>query len=159
LEKLRRAEPAADPYEAALAAEYRNFAEEKAADCDWGTSAYFADKGLLAAYGRDVQPEDPAHWTLPPARQAELGQAHERLVAALAPGRAGDPQAAARAVADYDRWIALESDGWDLPAIGEAQANFTAALGALTHNPGDEAAGDGGTAPPPESTSTVLYFP
>jgi hypothetical protein len=40
----------------------KNYAEDKAVAYDWNMSKYFADKGLMAAYGRDVAPEYASNW-------------------------------------------------------------------------------------------------
>lgn len=154
LKELRHAAPSADPYQAALASRYQDYAEEKVVAYDWWTSKYFADKGLMAAYGRDVRPEDPAQWNIPKTMQGEFAEARNQLMAALDSAKAGQPAEAAQATVAYDRWVELQDDGWNAARIEEARDNFFAALGTL--KPGDTAQG---AATPVETTSTVLYFP
>ena len=155
LKQLRRVEPSSDAYQAALASRYQDYAEHKVARYDWWTSKYFADKGLMAAYGREVLPEDPAAWDIPQTMQDEFADARNQLMAALPAAKQNQPAQAATAVVAYDQWVELQDNGWDEPRIADARDDFFAALGALT--PGE--AGANATAAPVETTSTVLYFP
>lgn len=155
LKELRHAEPSGDAYQAALASRYQDYAESKVAAYDWWTSKYFADKGLMAAYGRDVLPEDPAAWEIPATMQDEFAQARNQLMAALPSAKQSQPADAATAVVAYDRWVELQDDGWDESRIADARDDFFAALGALK----PAQAGDAATPAPVETTSTVLYFP
>lgn len=156
LKELRHAEPSGDAYQAALASRYQDYAESKVAAYDWWTSKYFADKGLMAAYGREVLPEDPAAWNIPATMQDEFADARNQLMAALPASKASQPAETATAVVAYDKWVELQDNGWDEPRIADARDDFFAALGAL--KPGDAATAE--AAPTPvETTSTVLYFP
>lgn len=155
LKELRRATPSDNAYQAALASRYQAYAEEKIAAYDWWTSKYFADKGLMAAYGRDVQPEDPAAWEIPATMQSEFAEARLHLMDALEEARHEQPGPAAEAVVAYDRWVELQDNGWDAPRIETARDEFFAALGTLA--PGDGAIDP--AAQPVETTSTILYFP
>ena len=47
--------------------------------------SYFADKGLRAAYGHDVQPEDLSRWDLPDDSVKALEAAYADLLKALPP--------------------------------------------------------------------------
>lgn len=155
LKALRHAEPSSDPYQAALAAGYQQYAEEKVATYDWWVSKYFADKGLMAAYGRDVPPEEPARWRVAQSLQGELDAAREKLLAAIAAGKASNPRTTAAAAVLYDRWVVLASYGWDTAHIEAAREAFLAAMGEL-ESPATAAE----DAPAPvETTSSVLYFP
>jgi OOP family OmpA-OmpF porin len=155
LKELRHAPVAEDPYQAALATRYQEFAEEKVAAYDWWTSKYFADKGLMAAYSRPVQPEDPAAWDIPATMQPAFAEARSQLIDAVADAASDQPAQAAEAVVAYDRWLELQENGWDEPRIADARDAFFAALGALNPTQTTREA-----APVPvETTSTVLYFP
>lgn len=155
LKQLRHAEPSGDAYQAALASRYQDYAESKVAVYDWWTSKYFADKGLMAAYGREVLPEDPASWNIPPTMQDEFAEARNQLMAALPTAKQSQPAQAAAAVVAYDQWVELQDNGWDEPRIADARDDFFAALGAL--KPGE--VGMTAAPTPVETTSTVLYFP
>lgn len=154
---LKHATPAADPYQAALATDYQDFAEEKRANYQWWTSKYFADKGLLAAYGKDVPPEDPAHWDgIAAPQRAEFTQARDQLLTALIGGKSAQPVTAAHATVAYDRWIVLADNGWDTAHIDEARDRFFTLLGKI-QQPGEEGVSVKPTVT--ETTSTLLYFP
>lgn len=170
LVELREVTPSTDPYHAALAGRYQQFAEEKVKSYDWWTSKYFADKGLLAAYGQEIGPEDPAHWNLDESVRDDFAVAHQRLLAALPTARVNNPLDAAAAVVHFDRWLELAEDGWNLPRIEGARDDFYAAMNVI----GPEAAAAQPevagveTAPAEqasvpnavvETTSTILYFP
>ena len=158
LQELKRATPSDNPYQASLAARYQEYAEEKVVAYDWWTSKYFADKGLMAAYGRDVRPEDPAQWDIPKTMQDEFAEARTQLMQALEVSRERQPAEAAQAVVAYDRWVELQDDQWNEPRIADARDAFFAALGALAPAT-TEAEAKPAAALPVETTSTVLYFP
>lgn len=157
LSQLKHATPSTDAYIAALAAGYADYAAEKQASYQWWTSKYFADKGLVAAYGNDVQPENPDNWSLPANARTELNEARSQLMDVLPTARASQPAAAANTVLAFDRWVVLAENGWDTPKIDEARDRFFTLLGSL-QQPADDVA----TATTPtavETTSTILYFP
>jgi outer membrane protein OmpA-like peptidoglycan-associated protein len=162
LKQLRAAEPTADPYLAALAIDYRDYAEEKAARYSWEVSQYFADKGLLAAYGRTIEPENPDNWEIPATILPQLVDARSKLMAAIAANRTTQPELTASAVVAYDRWVELQFQQWNTPEIEERRDVFFAILTKLEEA---YAAANSAATPVPttttpvESTSTVLYFP
>ena len=167
LQELRTAPPAGDPYQQALAENYCSYAEEQAAQYDWDMSKYFADKGLMAAYGRDTQPEDPANWEVPRSKMVELATARNRLVQDVEQTKLTQPALAASAVVAYDRWVNAATQADVQATDGERDAFFNAlsnleeiqaaqpGTNAPVSEPGKQAASDAA----PESTSTVLYFP
>ncbi len=162
LKQLRTAEPSADPYLAALAVDYRDYAEEKEARYNWEVSKYFADKGLMAAYGRNVEPEDPANWEIPATIAPQLVDARAKLMAAVTANRTTQPELTASAVVAYDRWVELQFYQSNTPQIEERRDIFFAILTKLEEAyaaVSSEATPVPTTTTPVESTSTVLYFP
>lgn len=159
LKELRTAALPQDSYAAALAKGYKDFAEEKVADYDWWTSKYFADKGLMAAYGRDIQPEEPANWEIPKTRLSEFTISRNALLRAVDAGQGAQPQLAASAVVAYDRWLESEQKGWDLAKIEGRRDDFFSALQELQEAQAEGAYAAAPHERPVESTSTVLYFP
>ena len=155
LKDLRHTPPGGDAYAAALATEYKDLSEEKLISYDWWTSKYFADKGLLAAHGREVGPEDPAQWKLPADKHAEFLEARVRLVDAVAANRLTNPAGAAKATVAYDRWVELQDRNWDGVRIQQAHDDFFRQLEALERQ-GTTAASNTQAV---ESTSAILYFP
>ncbi len=144
LKELRNAPVADDPYQQALAEGYKNFAEAKVANYDWWTSKYFADKGLMAAYGRDTQPEEAKNWDIPATMRPEFDDARGKLIAAVAANKTTQP---------------AQNNKWDVAKIEETKDAFFVALTKLTEAHTDEAAASPTPAAPVESTSTILYFP
>lgn len=162
LQELRAATPAADPYAASLASGYRDYAEETLVDYDWWISKYFADKGLMAAYGREVQPEEPGQWDIAASALPEMTGARATLMTALAQSRAAQPELSAQAVLAYDRWIEVQHYGWNEPEITARREAFYAALGRLqvaATTPANTAPRVETPPTPVETTSTILYFP
>ena len=160
LKELRHATPVGDAYHVALAQGYQTFAEDKVLRYDWWTSKYFADKGLLAAYGRDVQPEEAAEWDIPATMLPQFNAARSKLIAAIGANQETQPSLTANTVVLYDRWVELQSNKWDEANIEEAGAVFFAALAKLE----EVHLAESGTSTPPkatpvETTSTILYFP
>ncbi len=106
LEQLRATAPKGSPFQAQLAARYLQYAEtaDKAGDYDRAT--YFSDKGLQAAYGQDVQPEDPATFEGADADAVEISNAAEKLVRLL-DTKQGDerPRIFADVQYYYDCWL------------------------------------------------------
>ena len=168
LKALREAEPSADPYLVALAEEYRIYAEEKLRVYDWWTSKYFADKGLMVAYGRAVEPEKPGQWDL---IAAEFSDARARLMKAIEMYKTSAPELLAVAVVDYDRWLELAHNGWDEGRIEGARSMFYATLEELEQPLEEPAEAHAALKSSPsqrqeenipsvaETTSAVLYFP
>ncbi len=157
LRELRTAQPTGDAYQKALAADYRGFAAMKEARYDWWTSNYFANKGLMAAYGRDVEPEQPANWDIPQPQLPEFTDARGKLMQAIVTNRSTQPEMTASGVVAYDRWVEIAHNKWDAAQIEEQRDAFFAILGKLSevHTAVPVAA----TPTPQESTSTILYFP
>mgnify|MGYP003387259243 CR=1 FL=1 len=159
LDELREATPVGDDYSKALAASYREFAEQKATSYEWETSKYFADKGLMAAYGRDIEPEDAANWEVSPAAQPEFAEARTKLMAAIAANRSTQPEMAAAAVVAYDKWLVLAYSDSSTSAIAGQRDAFYAILTKLSEAQVAASENVPTTTIPAETTSTVLYFP
>jgi OOP family OmpA-OmpF porin len=90
------------PFTQALAEEYRAFVADEKAERDWHAADYYAVKGLSAAGGQMVLPEE-----VPQAgdHTQALTDGRARLIAALDGGaRDGNPAAAAKAQVAFDCW-------------------------------------------------------
>lgn len=131
LDLLRKADMPEDPYLATLATQYRSLSEAAAGAQRWEAAQFYADKGLEAAYGHDVAPEDPTVWSHDPQRVEALTEARMQLNAALtAQSRKQSPRAAANALAFYDCWVErVSADGQDASICRQG---FTEAMVALT---------------------------
>lgn len=142
LEELRTATPKGTPLQAALAVRYLHLAQEQAAGYDWGDSHYFADKGLRAAYGHDVAPEELALWNIPADKRPEMEEARARLLEMLESGAAqAQPEIAAEAQYRFDCWVENQDEGWKADEIAWCRDGFVEAMQSLDGTEPD-AAGD-----------------
>lgn len=163
LTELRHAPPANDPYHAALASGYQSLAEEKLALYSWASSKYFADKGLMAAYGRDVAPEEVENWQVAPASIGILTRERERLMAAIDANKTTQPALAAQAVTAYDRWLEAVASEPSPEVIDERETQYQSAVAKLREvqaaQPGMDVPVSEPVGKTGEKTTTVLYFP
>lgn len=161
LKDLRQTPPHEDAYHAILAAYYQDYAESELKLYDWWSSKYFADKGLLAAYGKEVKPENPDYWAIDERQLRTLRAAREVLMATLTEDvKQQKPREAAKAVALYDCWVENQEEGWETEAIENCRDGFYEALSTLEIAPeGSAPATQIETAAPVETTSSILYFP
>ena len=119
--------------------EYRSFAaEEKDPDYDWSAAGYYSQKGLAAADGEVVMPDEVSN--VSDGNTGTLNDAHSRLTAAFDSGaRDSNPTAAAQAQVAFDCWLhqTQEVDSWlAAGALGEdhvadCRERFEAAMAQL----------------------------
>ncbi len=133
LQSLRKAAPEGAAFNQALSREYLVLANFEADEMvDWRDAQRFARKGLRAAMGETVPPEDFRRWRIPAGKWATLAAARARLTAALG---AGAPEAApgdaARAQAHFDCWVEQQEENWQAEHIATCRSGFEAAMGAL----------------------------
>jgi OOP family OmpA-OmpF porin len=161
LKDLRVAEPHSDPYFSTLASLYQDYAESELTAYDWWSSKYFADKGLLTAYGKEITPENPDHWDISEGEKRTLRAAREVLMASLTPAmKQKRPRAAAKAVMYYDCWVENQEEGWETEQIETCRDAFYNNLGKLEDSETAQADDEQTTATAPvETTSSILYFP
>lgn len=115
IQQVRSVQPSGgSAFTQALAGEYRGFvAHEADEDFDWSGADNFALKGLAAANGELVLPDEVSEVS---AEHADtLNDARSRLMAALDGGaREANPSVAAKAQVSFDCWLheVQEVDGW-----------------------------------------------
>jgi OOP family OmpA-OmpF porin len=99
------------PFTQALTEEYRSFVAHEKDERDWTAADYFAIKGLAAAGGQVVLPEEVGDVG---EHQHALTDGRARLMAALDGfARDSNPQVAARAQRAFDCWNhEAEEDNW-----------------------------------------------
>ena len=119
-----------------LTSEYATLAASLNRDGDLVDADYFARKGLAAAAGTMVLPEDNATWAIPLEQpfgfRTQLAQARTRLMTALDGGaRERAPALAARAQVNYDCWVERMEDNWQTAQNGACATNFLAAMDEL----------------------------
>lgn len=136
LQELRQATPKGSPFQIALAREYLGFSESEAKQYDWGSSKYFADKGLQAAYGQDTTPEEAVKWGVEAAFLEELNKARAELIAILTPETiTAKPDLSARAQFFYDCWVEQQDEGWQVEDITSCKQGFYKSLNELQGTP------------------------
>jgi len=120
----------------ALASDYADYANTLHQDSNYVDVDYFSRKGLAAAEGATVPPEDQSRFLVPlevPEQfRSQLAQGRSRLVSAL-DGGAGDrvPGVAARAQVSYDCWVNSMEDDWQAGANGVCRQQFETAMSQL----------------------------
>jgi OOP family OmpA-OmpF porin len=166
LQELERTEPQGSAFNQALAREYLTFAQYEANKMyDWIDQDHFARKGLRAAAGEVVEPEQVADWGVPESQVGEIDDARARLMAAFAKGgREAAPQRAAVAQARFDCWVEQWEEGWQKDHIAACRDEMMAALQdvetAMAPKPAPRAA----TPPPPppapapEAQTSLVFF-
>lgn len=163
LSTLRTAAPASDPYLAALVDGYQQFGDQKAAMSEWDMANYFAEKGLRASAGEEVEPEDLANWQIPPVAATSLASSRENLITAIDANKSTQPALTAAAVVAYDRWVEAVANN---PSADQIDARAVAFQSALEKLGQVQAAQPGTNAPLSEpgvkansKAATILYFP
>jgi len=98
----------------ALFSEYQGAARQEAqVEYEWDHAAIFARKGLRAAAGEVVAPEQlDENWSVPDTRTKELADARARLTGYFGNGsRERVPAASAKAQVNFDCWLEEEAEG------------------------------------------------
>ena len=131
-----------DAFTTGLANEYRKIARFEAFEMvDWKDAEHFAAKGLAAASGLHVTPEDPDKRQTPREALGDLKEGRRRLVAILETGvRYGDPETSARAQARFDCWVEQQEENWQQDHITACKSGFENALSKLEASPEVQAA-------------------
>jgi OOP family OmpA-OmpF porin len=134
IEQIRNtSEGTGSAFTQALTKEYRDFALYEADEMyDWPDASYFARKGLAAAAGEVVLPEELANWDLPADKVDEMAAARQKLVGLLDNGgRDNAPEIAARAQAKFDCWVEQQEENHQPDHIAACRDEFFAALAEL----------------------------
>lgn len=132
LQELRNAKPQGNAFQANLARLYMDFSDSEEKDYDWQNSWYFADKGLLAVYGKDTAPEELKDWNLPKGELPALKKARMDLMMLLTPSAmAKNPQEAAQAQFYFDCWVEQQEENWQSDDIAYCRDNFMQSLAKL----------------------------
>lgn len=148
LDELRTASASGSTaFNDALANEYLALAAFEADEMfDHVDADHFAKKGLMAAAGDTVLPENPFddHWDLPEGAVAEASGVRSRLIDLLDAGRRDDmPETAARAQSRFDCWIEQWEENFQDTHIATCRQDLFLALEQMEEEQVTEAA------PPP----------
>jgi OmpA-OmpF porin, OOP family len=112
---------------------------------DFVDTDYFSRKGVAAADGAVVPPENNGNWLIPlevpDSFRTELATSRDRLLKAL-DGGARDrlPLVAARAQVSYDCWVERMEDDWKAAIDGPCRKQFLEAMAQLEGRPAPAAA-------------------
>lgn len=132
LEELRQTTPQGDAFQTELAKLYMNFAAQEEKEYDWRDSWYFADKGLIAIYGKDTTPEDLASWNLPEEALPQLERARADLARLLTPETiARKPLDAAKAQFYFDCWVEQQEENWQVDDIEYCKGEYLRSISRL----------------------------
>ncbi|HJT06195.1 MAG TPA: OmpA family protein [Stellaceae bacterium] len=120
----------------ALASDYADYATSLRQDSNYVDVDYFSRKGLAAAKGTTVPPEDQKRFLIPlevPDQfRSQLADGRGRLVNALNGGAAERaPAVAARAQVSYDCWVNGMEDNWQAASNGTCRKQFETAMAQL----------------------------
>jgi OmpA-OmpF porin, OOP family len=138
IEQVKNVQPTGgSEFTRALTEEYKQFAIFEAdTRFDWPDAGYFARKGLAAANGEVVLPEDLANWDIPVGMVDELSSARARLITVLDAGaRDTNPVLAARAQGRFDCWVENAEENHEPMAIQACRDEFYTALEQLETPP------------------------
>jgi OmpA-OmpF porin, OOP family len=131
IEQVGQAKGTGSPFTQALTEEYKAFVASEHDEYDWSGADYFARKGLAAAGGQVVEPEDPAKYDLGGAG-SEIAAARARLMTDLnGGGRDAKPAVAAKAQVKFDCWVHEQDEGWQKDEIAACKNDLMAALDEL----------------------------
>jgi len=131
IEEVGKAKGTGSAFTQALTEEYKSFVAEEHDEYDWAAADYFARKGLTAASGTAVPPEDPATYDLGDAA-GEIAAARQRLITDLdGGGRDAKPGVAAKAQVKFDCWVHEQDEGWQKDDISACKNDLMAALDEL----------------------------
>ncbi|HZT17897.1 MAG TPA: OmpA family protein [Dongiaceae bacterium] len=131
IEEVGKARGTGSAFTQALTEEYKAFVAEEHDEYDWSGADYFARKGLAAAGGQVVQPEELGNYDLGDAG-SEIAAARARLVNDLNNGgRDAKPAVAAKAQVKFDCWVHEQDEGWQKDEIAACKNDLMAALDEL----------------------------
>ncbi len=130
VDAVNQVEAVGDAFTQQLTVEYRDLANFEANEMgDWRDAEHFARKGLAAAAGEIVLPEDLADWALPADSIDELASARQRLLTALdSNARSTYPVEAAIAQAKFDCWVEQQEENHQPDHIAACRDEFYAFL-------------------------------
>ena len=127
VKRLHDLNPPANDFASSLASEYSAYADSEVEQGRRWSGEHFAEKGLHALDGKDVEP-DPVDTSLSKADQEELTDARTQLMKALTDDtKRASPQQAARAQLLFDCWqheIAKRIDQTQSPCGDEFHSTF-----------------------------------
>lgn len=133
LEKLRQTAPKGTAFQHELAKQYLTYAEVAQRQGHYASSSFFAQKGLEAAYGNDLLPQDPAAYELLENKERpELRSMYDQTVEILSEELKNNaPVPAAGAVFFYDCMLDQLAIGGGADEYNYCKESWETAIGDL----------------------------
>ncbi|MCI5061292.1 MAG: OmpA family protein [Alphaproteobacteria bacterium] len=130
---LNNANAVGNAFTQALTKEYRDYVNREIDEFeDHADSLHFARKGLAAARGDMVAPEQVSDWNVLPGHAEELIVGRSRLIDVFARGgREMQPDLSAFAQSRYDCWIEEQEENFQPDRISACKSQFLEALAQL----------------------------
>jgi OOP family OmpA-OmpF porin len=130
VDAINEAQPVGSAFTQKLSSEYREFVNYELDDMgDHADALHFSRKGLSAARGDVVMPEQLSDWNVPADTMNELAQGRSRLVAVFDLGaREAYPDVSAVAQARFDCWIENQEENFQPDDINACKQEFMSAL-------------------------------
>lgn len=127
--KAKGMTPKDEAFAKALHAGYVQFGQHEYDERDMGDADRFARRAITAASGQHVDPENLSERNLPPEMVGPLGEARDRLMAALDDGgRTLVPELAAQAQTQFDCWMEEQEENFQVDDIARCRNGFEAAM-------------------------------
>lgn len=125
VDQLVNAETTGSAFAQALAAEYRELAKfEQYKMFDYDSAQHYADKGMSAAGGNEIAPDEVSVYVEPEDKVAELEGARQVLLNMIASTKDSDPARVAAAQARFDCWLEQQSENFQTDDIGTCRDEF-----------------------------------
>lgn len=133
LNKLKGSPVQGSPFAQQLRFEYQRLADEEVqVSRDYIDADFYAKKGLRAAMGQEVMPENPTDWAVGAAARPAMNAARIRLINALDNGgREQEPRLSAFTQARYDCWLEQQEEAYQADHISRCQQEFGALIAKL----------------------------
>jgi OOP family OmpA-OmpF porin len=105
---------------------YKEFAQNEAEECDWGSSRKFINKGMALLNGEEIEPEKLKWRDIPKENLPELVEARNQLIEVLNDEDLlnAKPIAAAKAMYSFDCWVEEQAENWQEEEIKACKDNF-----------------------------------
>ena len=125
VDDAKSAEPRGGAFESALARHYLDLAKSERKQGDVDAATTFARRSSASAEGQLVLPDDFTNRKIASSDRGDLGNARQRLLAALdGNGRTTAPDAAARAQVLFDCWVEQAEEDLQPDHIRECREGF-----------------------------------
>lgn len=133
VDQVKEAQATGTPFTMALHKNYVELVKGEANQEDWTSADYFARKGLRAAGGEQVTPENASDWGVAEDKIGDLNNMHAKLVDLIGKRADKRPDIAAIAQVSFDCVVEQlgKTEGHQLAHIKKCRDTYLAAIAAL----------------------------